>query len=250
MSRYRSRLSVGIAGIVLCACSKTSPPAAPPALTPDTAPVPAVAIPTPSPSAPPAESSLALKRGTLSLTSEQATFQPCGEAARLWLIDQTDGVLRQTFASESMPLDLYVEAHGERSQIPDNDAAARGYPGAFILAEVLYAATPGESQGCSQPPPTYTVAARGNEPFWSVEVSGDTMTWRQPEPPKELVIQAPQSQDAEGTVGYAGKSGEHTLELFIDELPCRDSMSGAFFAYSARAVFNGKELKGCARIGE
>jgi uncharacterized membrane protein len=244
-------LSVGIAAMALCACSKSTPP--PPTIAPDAAPVPAASIPTPAPSEPPAESSLALKRGTLSLASEQATFQPCGESATLWVVDQTDGVLRQTFSNEATPLELYIEAHGERTPTPE-DAAARAYPGAFILEEVLYATPPAESAACKTPAPTYVVAARGNEPFWAVEVTAEKMIWRQPSDPNsstgELVIDSPQSQDTEGTVGYTGSSGGHTLELFVEAEPCRDSMSGAFFAYSARAVFDGKELKGCARIGE
>ena len=248
MSRHRSWLSLSIVSVALCACSKAPPP---PAATPDAAPVPAAAIPAPAPAAePPAESSLALKRGTLSLASEQATFQPCGDSAMLWVVDQTDGALRQTFANESKPLELYIEAHGERTPVPDGVAAARAYPGAFILEEVLYASPPGEGQGCSAPAPTYIVAARGNEPFWAVEVTEARMTWHQPDEPKEVVIEAPQSQDSEGTVGYTGSGGGHTLELFVDADACRDSMSGAFFAYSARAVFDGKEFKGCARIGE
>jgi uncharacterized membrane protein len=249
MSRKDSLLSVCVAVLALCACSKPAPPP-PPTSAPDVAPVPAAAVPAPAASEPPAESSLALKRGTLSLASEQATFRPCGETAAYWVIDQTDGVLRQTFPGGSTPIELYVEAHGERTQIPDNVAAARAYPGAFILEEVLYATPPAESQGCKVPPPTYIVAARGNEPFWAVDVSTDKMIWRQPEDPQEVVVASPQSQDSEGTVGYTGTGGGHTLELFVDAQPCRDSMSGAFFAYSARAVLDGKEFKGCARIGE
>jgi len=94
------------------------------------------------------------------------------------------------------------------------------------------------------------VQARGNEPFWSVEVVDGKLIWRQPEEPKELVIEALESSDAEGTVGYSGEAQGHTLELFVEAQSCRDSMSGAYFAYSARATFDGKSLKGCARIGE
>jgi uncharacterized membrane protein len=250
MSRKKSWLGVAIAVLaLLSACSRSAPPP-PPAAGPKAAPAPAAAIPTPAPHEQPAESSLALKRGVLSLASEQATFQPCGETAAYWVIDQTDGVLRQTFPGGSTPIELYVEAHGERTQIPANVTAARTYPGAFILEEVLYAVPPAESQGCKAAAPTYIVSAHGNEPFWAVEVSTDKMTWRQPEDPTQVVVESPQSQDSEGTVGYTGSGGGHTLELFVDAQPCRDSMSEAFFAYSARAVLDGKEFKGCARIGE
>jgi uncharacterized membrane protein len=38
--------------------------------------------------------------------------------------------------------------------------------------------------------------------------------------------------------------------LLLDAQPCRDSMSGEFFAYAARAVLDGMEFKGCARVGK
>ena len=249
MSRCLPLFSVCVASTVLFACSKSTSPV-PPTAAPDAAPVPTATMPPPSASELPADSGLALKRGTLTLAAKQATFQPCGASTQLWVIDQTDGVLRQTFANEPIPLELYIEAHGERTAVPDTIPAASAYPGAFILEEVLYATQPAETQGCKEGAPTYIVIARGNEPFWSVEVTADKMVWRQPESPAEVTINAPQSQDSEGTVGYVGAASGHKLELFIDAQPCRDSMSDAFFAYSARAVFDGKELKGCARIGE
>ena len=248
MSRSFVLLSVSIGALVLCACSKDEAPAPEPVV--DTAPVPAATAPAASPSEPPAESSLALKRGMLSLGTEQTTFQPCGEDARLWVIDQTAGVLSETFANESKPIELFVEAHGERAPTPPEISAARAYPGAFILEEVLYATPPSEAGGCNEPRPAYVVVARGNEPFWSVEVKDDKLIWRQPDDPKELTFDAIEGEDAEGTVGYTGSSQGHAIELFVAAQPCRDSMSGAYFAYSARATFDGKALEGCARIGD
>ena len=264
MSRNGFLWSMCIGAMALQACSKSEAPG--PAAS-DDSPVPAASSPgpaavspaagdqaadstTPSDGDAPAESSLALKRGTLTLASNQATFQPCGAQTVLWVVDQSDGALRQIFSGQSMPLELYVEAHGERtSSVPDTEAA-RAYSGAFILEEVLYATPPADSAGCSQPAPRYVVAAGGNEPFWSVEVTAETMLWRQPDMPKEIRVDAPQSQDSEGTVGYVGEGGGHKIELFVASEVCRDSMAGAFFAYSARAVLDGKEFKGCARIGE
>lgn len=258
MSRNGFLLSMCIGAVVLQACSKSEAPA--PAGG-DDSPVPAASSPVPAAVAPaadgpapgasaPAESSLSLKRGTLTLASNQATFQPCGAQTMLWVVDQTDGALRQMFSGQPMPLELYVEAHGERTaSVPDTDAA-RAYSGALLLEEVLYATPPAEGKGCSEPAPAFIVAARGNEPFWSVEVTEDKMIWRQPDAPKEITVDAPQSQDSEGTVGYVGEGAGHKLELFVDSEVCRDSMSGAVFAYSARAVLDGKELKGCARIGD
>jgi uncharacterized membrane protein len=36
----------------------------------------------------------------------------------------------------------------------------------------------------------------------------------------------------------------------VDAQTCRDPMSGELFAYSARAVLDGKEFSGCARVGK
>jgi uncharacterized membrane protein len=242
--RNSQSLTVGL-GILLGACSGPEPPAT------------AVPAEIALPSAPadshapavPAESSLALKRGTLSMTVERATFQPCGTSGQLWVIDQTDGVLQKAFAGEKKPFDLYLEAYGERTTIPADAVGAGEHAGAFILEEVLYAAPHGEVRGCAEPEPNYVVAARGNEPFWAVEIADDKLTWRQPGTPQELVFDAVQSEDAEGTVGYSGAIDGHTIEVFFAAEPCRDSMSGAYFAYSARATFDGKQLTGCARIG-
>jgi uncharacterized membrane protein len=245
MSRTSWLLSIG--ALALCACSKQEMPAT--SSTTDAALD--AAPPVTASTELPAESSLSLKRGTLTLAADHATFQPCGESAPLWLIDQTDGVLRETFASEPKPFELYVEAHGERTPTPTETAAARAYSGAFLLEEVLYAMPAAEARGCDTPAPSYIVAARGNEPFWSVEVMpDDKMVWRQPEAPQELTFEALQSEDAEGTVGYSGTADGHKLELFIEAQSCRDSMSGAYFAYTARAVFDGKALAGCARVGD
>ena len=248
MSRPSLLLSVSIGAALLSACSKQEAPE--PVPEGDSTPIPAATVPVASTPELPAESSLALKRGMLLFSSDQATFQPCGEEGRLWVIDQTDGVLGETFANESKPLELFIEAHGERVPVPTEIAAARAYRGAFILEEVLYATPPSESGGCNEPVPAYVVAARGNEPFWSVEVKDDKLIWRQPEDPKELVFDAIEGEDAEGTVGYTGSAQGHSIELFVEAQPCRDSMSGAYFAYSARATFDGKALKGCARIGD
>lgn len=243
-------LSVCVGSLALCGCSKQDAHPASETVAHEPAAIPAAAVPQAPSSEPPAESSLALKRGMFSLEAERMTFQLCGDPTTLWVIDESDGTMREAFANEPKPLKLYVEAHGERAAVPAQISAAREFPGVFILEEVLYATAPAESHGCNEPVPNYIVMARGNEPFWSVEVTADKLIWRQPDAPKEVVFDAVQSEDAEGTVGYTGSADGHALELFIDAQLCRDSMSGALFAYTARASFDGKQLKGCARIGE
>ena len=107
----------------------------------------------PAPPEPPADSSLSIKRGIVMLAQDRMTFRPCNEKAELWLLDQSDGVLRQTFADEMQkgPAMLYVEAYGERAPVAEDIAEARAYAGTFVLEEVLYAGVQGQVRGCDEP---------------------------------------------------------------------------------------------------
>lgn len=239
--------------LTLAGCSKApepARPAAPAALPPPTT-VPEEAT---MDTEPPAESGLAIKRGIATLAGDRSSFRPCGEQVELWMVDQSEGLLARTFAGENTadgaPLKLYVEAYGERStSAEDLPASARGYTGVFVMEEALYAAPDGQTSGCDTPAPGYIVAARGSEPFWSAEVTDVALIWRQPDDPKEISLPAPQTQDSEGAVGYTAAGNDHQIDLMIEAQACRDSMSGEYFAYAARATLDGKRFAGCARIG-
>jgi uncharacterized membrane protein len=240
--------------LTLAGCSKAPESAAVPA-TPETtfSDAPSATDGTPTTSEPPAESGLAIKRGIATLAAERSTFRPCGEQGELQMVDQTDGVLGRTFAGDNdangagQPLKLYIEAYGERST---DQPAEAGFAGTFLLEEALYAAPDGQTRGCDTPAQDYIVAARGNEPFWSVEVTDAALLWRQPEEPKEISIPAPQTQDSEGAVSYAAANEAHKIEVMIEAQACRDDMSGEYFAYAARGSLDGKKFTGCARVGK
>lgn len=239
--------------LTLTGCSKSPEPAAPVAPAAVTG-SPAVPEETPTESEPPAESGLAIKRGIVTLAGERSTFRPCKEQVDLLMIDQSEGVLARTFAGEkgtddaAGPLKLYMEAYGERSA--DLPAGATGFAGTFVLEEALYAAPEGQTRGCELPAQNYIVGARGSEPLWSAEVTDAALLWHQPEDPKEISLPAPQTQDSEGAVSYIAASNAHRVELMIESQPCRDDMSGEYFAYAARATLDGKKFSGCARVGK
>lgn len=238
--------------LLAAACSRQAEQPAAPAATAQpsaAATVPQAAVP-PAPEQP-ADSSLSIKRGVVMLAQDRVTFRPCDEKAELWLLDQSDGSLQETFADEMQkgPAMLYVEAYGERAPVSEDIAEARAYAGTFVLEEVLYAGAQGQVRGCDEPAANYIVMARGTEPFWAVEVGDAGIVWRQPGEPKEIPLGAPQTQDAEGAVRYHASGNGHELELLVDAQVCRDAMSGEFFAYSARAVLDAKEFSGCARVG-
>lgn len=239
-------IAASAAVLMSMGCTRQHEEAASPASTPAVS-VPAAELPA-SANAEPAESSLAIKRGVVTAAGAHATFRACDDKGDLWLIDASDGALTQLLAEGTTS--AYVEVYGERAPVPDDVPAARGHAGVFIIEQLLFAGVSGEGAGCAKPAPDYVVAARGNEPFWSAQVTDTGMVWKQPEAPQQIVLGELQSQDAEGTVSYRASSGDHNLQLLIDAQACRDSMSGDYFAYAARAVLDGKQFKGCAHVGK
>jgi uncharacterized membrane protein len=203
----------------------------------------------------PTESSLAIKRGIITIAEDgSAAFHACGakeaSQATLWVLDQSPEGLAQTLLDEQQatPVSLYVEAYGERAPA-DEVPAAQDFAGVFVLEEILYARVPEDLRSCEAADPTYVVLARGNEPFWSVEVHEAHAIWREPETPDGLRFAAPEAINAEGAVRYSARGNGHELELMVHAQPCRDSMSGEYFAYSAKAILDGREVNGCARVG-
>lgn len=246
MFRCRILMDLSIAGLALLAgCSR--PGETPPAVTP---PPPAARPTSELSSGPveeaPAESSLAIKRGIVTGEGDHAIFRGCDDPAELWLVDG-EGALTQLLTEDTNS--LYVETYGERGPVPDDLPAAKEQAGAFMLEQLLYAASTAEGRGCDRAIPDNVVSARGNEPFWAVEVTQTGMVWKQPDEPKEIRLGELQAEDAEGTVGYRASDAQHKLELQIEAQACRDSMSGEYFAFAARAVLDGREVKGCARVG-
>ncbi|SDU92677.1 Uncharacterized membrane protein [Pseudomonas mucidolens] len=89
--------------------------------------------------------------------------------------------------------------------------------------------------------------ARGNEPFWSISVSGNgnTLTWITPENPKGTRLSAQQVTSGDG-VRYIGRDGDKTFMLEVVGGACTDTMSGHSFEFAATWVYAGDSNAGCA----
>jgi uncharacterized membrane protein len=199
-----------------------------------------------------AESSLAIKRGVVMLSADSRVLRLCGQSGDVWLVQQDDLTLDETYArlAGEPGTPLYVEVRGERIDSPAGTAIPDSFKQAFLLEELLYASVPGEGGSCDAANPAWRVLARGNEPFWAVEVSADKLLLRQPGQTDPLQYSQEKTGDAEGMVTYRGTSGEHSLELTIASAACSDSMSGEYFAYTAEVSLDGQQLRGCARLAE
>jgi uncharacterized membrane protein len=117
------------------------------------------------------------------------------------------------------------------------------------IAEIRYAGP--EGPDCSRLPPGGDVEARGNEPFWTVRVTGASATVYTPETMDGVVYRdGTWSRQDEGQWRFeASGEGGATLALDLIEGVCRDGMSGARFPFTATLVRRGRAERGCALEG-
>ncbi|RMC37820.1 COG3650 family protein [Paracoccus alkanivorans] len=92
---------------------------------------------------------------------------------------------------------------------------------------------------------TAAFAARGNEPFWSVEVSGNTANYKTPENQGGRKVNVTRLTFAQG-VEYVGTLDGLVFKLTLRGADCTDSMSGEKFPMTASLTARGKTSQGCA----
>lgn len=117
--------------------------------------------------------------------------------------------------------------------------------GTAALSLTLLAATPALSQETETPATTgitLPLTARGNEPFWSVEATPETLTLSQPEG-KGTVQDLPFTQTTEGDSLILATTD---FTLRIDPTLCRDDMSGMPYPHTATLTRASTPLNGCA----
>ncbi len=92
---------------------------------------------------------------------------------------------------------------------------------------------------------TAAFSARGNEPFWAVDVAGSTAIYKTPDNQKGRPIRVNRLAFAQG-VEYVGVHAGRPFVLNIRAAKCEDSMSGQDFPFTARLTVSGNSETGCA----
>ena len=125
-----------------------------------------------------------------------------------------------------------------------NNVVAPAGPAATTAEPATPAPAPTTGEG-----PITRFVAHGNEPFWSVEVDGTTLTWKTPEMQAGRTLVAERSADADG-VKLTGKDGDKDFILDIGSKPCSDGMSDETFEFTASWKYDGSTMSGCAKRGD
>jgi putative lipoprotein len=95
------------------------------------------------------------------------------------------------------------------------------------------------------------VRARGNEPFWAVDISSSAIVYRTPELlPDSLGFPLVTPVSDSGSHAWTTTASGRTLTLRVTRGNCQDTMSGQDFAWSAVIEMDSTSATGCANVTE
>lgn len=187
-------------------------------------------------------------RGFAIFGEEMRLFQPCGSSASYWVTDNSGQFwdLHYDIVPHSEPsAQVFTIVEGSLGP-PSADGSGRDYPGTLLIEEILYMTH--EGLGCKTYWNSFQFRASGNEPSWSVDVTDRELRLTRPDKPDQTWTDITVSRFENG-VRYMGGDAKDPVELVITKIPCRDTMSGAYYGYNAILKLRSGMLRGCAVPG-
>lgn len=102
-----------------------------------------------------------------------------------------------------------------------------------------------EGPPATDPPKFVRYKATGTEPFWSVDLDGNTLRYSDPE---VSGIEVPVNKTGDGI--WIGSYDGKPLQFRVEQRACSDGMSDEAYDYAADLKLGDRMLLGCARSGE
>lgn len=140
---------------------------------------------------------------------------------------------------------------GMEAEAPPEEPTGPRPPAVSPLVQPIETGTAAPQPIATAEPLTYRATAfvaRGNEPFWNVQVAGDTATYRTPDNQNGRQIQVNRIPFA-GGVEYIGVLNGRPFVLNLRPGQCQDSMADDRFPLTARLTVSGNTVTGCAAPG-
>ena len=97
--------------------------------------------------------------------------------------------------------------------------------------------------------PLQIVRAFGTEPFWNVNVEGDTMTWTTPEDQVGVVMKGLR-RSLDGGVEISGSHAGKAFVLTVTAGDCNDGMSDNRYALVSAFRYGEIDYKGCGEAAK
>jgi len=180
---------------------------------------------------------------------EVRTFRACGAEDPVWAIDSTGTLwtIHQDLAPGQEPYEeVFAVLTGTPGDAP-TDGFGADYPASFYVDKLLYAAR--EGWGCNLELNDFHFRIAGNEPFWTLTISELTAELVRMGYPEETWNDLRTAPNESGFSFSSSERDSGQLDIQISETTCRDTMSGAYHAYSATVTVAGEQLSGCAILG-
>jgi len=179
-------------------------------------------------------------QGMLTRQGDVWQLQPCSQLPALRLRDTKDG--------ELLELASALMADGQ-TQLFADVRGALDLQQATLTVNRLYRLQ-GEGPGCNDTNfPRLVLRASGNEPGWSLMITGDGLLLERPGEPA-LALPYLEEQLPEGQLAFTSEANRQRLQLWVTPKRCQDSASGAVTHLSAQLrLDDGKVLRGCAYYG-
>jgi len=182
--------------------------------------------------------------GTLEMlpirTAGLASTLRCGdEHATIGFVGEDGAEL--TIGGELFTLRRVPAASGTRFEAPDDPATWLWSRGDDVTVSVRGTAYP----DCTVVGPAdERFRARGNEPFWSLEITRSTLTFR-PLEGSPIVLPSPRPEIVGRDRRYTARGDGHEITVTVTDRVCADDMSGMPYPSAVTAVVDGKEYRGC-----
>ncbi len=183
-------------------------------------------------------------QGELSAGSSGLLFRPCGEQRQFSISnDGTTDIVRE--AAELLadgPGPLFADISGQLGASTAKDVA-----GQLQLSEVYRIQR--EGPACNEAGfQRLLLRANGNEPDWSLSVTGKGLALFRPGQP---ALALPYLEEAlpDGRFNLTSEANDQRLDLWVAPQRCTDSMSGTVQHLSAELRLDGQIYRGCASFG-
>ena len=190
-------------------------------------------------------------RGHLVYGRERQSFKACGTNRTSWVVDLTGGELESVYERLAInPHDpIFVEVRGQIGPAPSEGFGA-DYDYQLTVLQLRRASL--EGPGCDEDLRTTEFRARGNEPFWDIDISKRGIVFSDFGRSQKLVFPYVEASVSSGRWHYVSTTQgaeSHRIEIAINEQSCADNMSGAYFSFVAKVKLDGRTYSGCATEG-
>lgn len=190
-------------------------------------------------------------RGLLTHNNEACFIIPCGEMTPAWIIDQTEGRLKQI--SEAFPRSpnqpLFVEIQAIETPVHLHDLN-RDYDQTFVLKSITHASRNEESLGCREKYGKFIFKVHGNEPGWICHITKSGIQFSSINMESPLTFTDVSSVTQDHTSTFQKTNPNHSLTVVVTKEFCRGTMSDEIYGWSGIAVLDGVTYRGCAKQGD